>query len=67
VGTNCGQIVPVILAVVVSPSLALVVPAAATVRAATVLAILVTVYRDEGPFSLAAFDPRQASSSSQRL
>jgi len=60
-GTSGGQIVPVILAVTVSPSLAVVIPAAATVRALTVIAILIAVYRAEGPLSLAAFDRHQAN------
>jgi O-antigen/teichoic acid export membrane protein len=59
-GFSLGQIAPVILAVVVSPSLAVVIPAAAMARALTVAAILIAVYRDEGPLSLAAFEPHQA-------
>ena len=61
-GTSFGQIVPVILAVMVSPSLAVVIPAAVVARALTVAAILFAVYRDEGPLSLAAFDRHQAKS-----
>jgi hypothetical protein len=45
--------VPVILAVTVSPSLAVVIPAAVVARALTVAVILLAVYRDEGPLSLA--------------
>ena len=59
-GTSSGQVVPVVLAVTVSPSLAVVIPAAATVRALTVLAIFVAVYHEEGPLSFAAFDRYQA-------
>ena len=59
-GTSLGQIVPVILAVVVSPSLAIVIPAAVVARALTVAAILIAVYRNEGPLSPAAFDRHQA-------
>ncbi len=59
-GFSLGQIAPVILAVLVSPSLAVVIPAAAMARALTVAAILIAVYRDEGPLSLAAFEPHQA-------
>jgi O-antigen/teichoic acid export membrane protein len=59
-GTSLGQIVPVILAVVVSQSLAIVIPAAVVARALTVAAILIAVYRNEGPLSLAAFDRHQA-------
>jgi len=36
------------------------IPAAATVRALTVAAILIVTYRDEGPLSIAAFDRGQA-------
>jgi O-antigen/teichoic acid export membrane protein len=59
-GMSLGQILPVILAVIVSPSLAIVIPAAAMARGLTVAAILIVVYRDEGPLSLAAFDRNQA-------
>jgi len=59
-GTSLGQIVPVILAVMVSPSLAIVIPAAVVARALTVAAVLIAVYREEGPLSLAAFDWHQA-------
>jgi O-antigen/teichoic acid export membrane protein len=59
-GMSLGQILPVILAVIVSPSLAIVIPAAAMARGLTVAAILIVVYRDEGPLSLAAFDWNQA-------
>jgi O-antigen/teichoic acid export membrane protein len=59
-GMSLGQIAPVILAVIVSPSLAVVIPAAAITRALTVVAILIAVYRDEKPLSLWAFDRHQA-------
>jgi O-antigen/teichoic acid export membrane protein len=59
-GTSLGQIVPVILAVAVSPSLAIVIPAAVVARALTVAAILIAVWRDEGPLSPAVFDRHQA-------
>ena len=59
-GGSLGQIVPVILAVVVSPSLAIVIPAAVVARALTVATILIAVYRNEGPLSPAAFDRHQA-------
>jgi O-antigen/teichoic acid export membrane protein len=59
-GTSLGQIVPVMLAIIVSPSLAVVIPAAVVARALTVAGILIAVYRDEGPLSLAAFDRHQA-------
>jgi O-antigen/teichoic acid export membrane protein len=59
-GGSLGQVVPVVLAVVVSPSLAIVIPAAVVARVLTVAAILIVVYRDEGPLSLRAFDWNQA-------
>ena len=59
-GTSLGQIVPVILAVLISPSLAIVIPAAVITRALTVAVILIAVYRKEGPWSLAGFDRHQA-------
>jgi O-antigen/teichoic acid export membrane protein len=59
VGGSLGQVVPVVLAVAVSPSLAIVIPAAVVARVLTVSAILIAVYRDEGPLSLRAFDWNQ--------
>jgi O-antigen/teichoic acid export membrane protein len=59
-GMSLGQIVPVILAVTVSPSLAVVIPAAVVARALTVTATLIAVYRDEGPLPIASFDWHQA-------
>jgi len=59
-GTSLGQIVPVTLAVAVSPSLAVLVPAAVMTRALTLAAILITVYHDEGPLSILIFDSKQA-------
>ena len=60
-GAAFGQIVPVVLAVTVSPSLDVVIPAAAMARALTVVAILIAVYRGEHPLPLTAFDRRQAA------
>jgi len=59
-GMSLGQIVPVILAVIISPSLAIVIPAATITRAMTMLVILIAVHRNERPLSLAAFDRNQA-------
>jgi O-antigen/teichoic acid export membrane protein len=59
-GMAAGQIVPVILATTVSPSLAVVVPAAAIMRGLTVMAILLVVWRSEGPLRFRHFDRRQA-------
>ena len=56
-GMSIGQIAPVILAVAVSPSLAVVIPAAATAQALTMIAILIAVYRIEGPLSFARLRP----------
>jgi O-antigen/teichoic acid export membrane protein len=60
VGGSLGQIIPVVLAVTVSPSLAIVIPAAVVARVLTVAAILIAVYRDEGPLAPGAFDWGQA-------
>lgn len=59
-GTALGQVAPVILAVLVSPSLTLIIPAAALARAVTVVAILAAVWRSEGPLRIRHFDRRQA-------
>jgi O-antigen/teichoic acid export membrane protein len=58
-GTALGQIAPVILAVAVSPSLAIVIPGAVLARVGTVIAVLVAVHRYERPLSLRAFDRLQ--------
>lgn len=59
VGTSLGQIVPMMLAVGAGPSLAVVIPAAATVRALTVVGILLTVWRIEGPLRARDFTRRE--------
>jgi O-antigen/teichoic acid export membrane protein len=59
-GASLGQIVPVIFAVLISPSLVVVIPAAVITRALTVSFVLIAVYRYEGPWSLAGFDRHQA-------
>lgn len=59
-GTAAGQIIPVILAVAVAPSLAVVIPAAVTVRVATVLLVLFVVWRKERPLSLRHVDSAKA-------
>ncbi len=59
-GMSLGQIVPVVLAVCVSPSLAVVVPAAVIARALTVGAILAAALRQEGRLTLDSFDLKQA-------
>jgi O-antigen/teichoic acid export membrane protein len=59
-GGTIGQIMPVLLAITISPSLAVVVPAAVVVRVLTVAATLVAVWRSEGPLNLSAFEWRQA-------
>jgi O-antigen/teichoic acid export membrane protein len=57
---SLGQIVPVIIAVFVSPSLTLVIPSVALTQAATTIVIGLCVYRLEGPFSFRAFDRSEA-------
>src|SRR5271170_2282626 len=59
-GMSLGQIAPVIMAVLVSPSLTVVIPTVAVMQAATAIVIGVCVYRLEGPFSLRAFDRAEA-------
>ena len=56
VGTIIGQVLPVICAVLVSPSLSVVIPAAVLSRALSVLLILGFVIREERPLSLRNFD-----------
>src|SRR5271163_2311061 len=58
--TSLGQIVSVIIAVFVSPSLTLVIPSVAVTQAATTIVIGLCVYRLEGPFSSRAFDRSEA-------
>lgn len=55
-GTSLTQIAPVVMAVLVSPSLTVVVPAAAIANALSVVLVLAVVYRLEGPFSVRGFD-----------
>jgi O-antigen/teichoic acid export membrane protein len=56
---SLGQVIPVLLAVLVSPSLTVVIPAAALVRALSALAVLTVVFRSEGPLHAGHFDRRQ--------
>lgn len=60
IGTAAGQIVPLALAILLSPTLAIVIPAAVVCRAMTMFALLFAVYHEESPFSLSAFDASQA-------
>jgi O-antigen/teichoic acid export membrane protein len=60
VGMTLAQVAPVVAAVFISPSLAVVVPAAAVAQASGAMAILAVVYRLEGPFSLRAVDWAEA-------
>ncbi len=55
-----SQIVPVIMAVFVSPSLKVVIPSVAIVQGLSVVIQLAYVYRLEGPISLKAFDWAEA-------
>jgi len=59
-GMSVSQIAPVVIAVVVGPSLTVVLPAAAVAQASGVVVTLAVVYRLEGPFSLRAFAPQEA-------
>ena len=58
--TSLSQIAPVIVAVFVSPSLTVVMPAVAIMQAASMILTGVCVYRLEGPFSFRAFDWSEA-------
>jgi O-antigen/teichoic acid export membrane protein len=59
-GTSLGQIAPVMMAVLVSPSLTVVIPTIAITQAASSIVIGVCVYRLEGPFSFRAFNWSEA-------
>ncbi len=59
-GMSLSQIAPVIVAVFVSPSLTVVIPAAAVAQAMSIIVLVAYVYRLEGPFSLRAFDWNEA-------
>lgn len=59
-GQVLGQIVPVIVAIYVSPELSTVVPAAALSRLVFVGVVLSTVFYIEGPVRLRDFDPSKA-------
>ncbi|MCF3641763.1 oligosaccharide flippase family protein [Rhizobium sp. TRM95111] len=59
-GLAVAQIVPVVVAVFVSPSLAVVVPAAAIARGMSVLAVLAAVAHLERPLRLSDFDRASA-------
>ena len=56
VSDSLAQIAPVLMAVFVSPSLTVVIPAAVAAQAMGAIAVLFFVYRLEGPFSLRAID-----------
>ena len=60
IGITASQVFPVLVAVFVSPSLAVVVPSVTIAQAASMIAVSVYVYRLEGPFSLRAFDLKEA-------
>ena len=55
-----SQIAPVIMAVFVSPSLAVVIPTVAIAQALNTMIQLGYIYRLEGPISFKAFDPTEA-------
>jgi O-antigen/teichoic acid export membrane protein len=59
-GIAASQICPVLVAVFYSPSLAAVVPAVLIAQGSSMLMLTIYVYRLEGPFSLRAFDPKEA-------
>ena len=60
VGMSLTQIAPAVVAATVSPSLTAVIPTAAVAQASSVVVVLTVVYWLEGPFSVRAFDRREA-------
>ena len=59
-GTTFGQVLPVLCAVFISPSLSTVIPAAALARGLSVALTLAFVLYDERPFYLRSFDRKRA-------
>ncbi len=54
--TTLAQVAPIVAAIFVSPSLTVVIPTAAVSQALGAIAVLVVVYRFEGPFALRTVD-----------
>lgn len=61
-GTTIGQVIPVICAIFISPSLSVVIPAAALSRGFSVLLVLAVVYHTEKPLRFRDFDRQKARS-----
>jgi O-antigen/teichoic acid export membrane protein len=59
-GMSLTQIAPALVAVFISPSLTAVIPTAAVAQASSVVLVLAVVYWLEGPFSVRAFDRKEA-------
>lgn len=59
-GSTLGQVLPVLCAVFISPSLSIVIPAAVLSRALSVLLTFGFVLYDERPLSLRSFDKKRA-------
>jgi O-antigen/teichoic acid export membrane protein len=60
VGVSLTQIAPAVVAATVSPSLTVVIPTAVVAQVSSAVVALTVVYRLEGPFSVRAFDRREA-------
>ena len=60
VGMSLTQIAPAVVAATVSPSLTAVIPTAVVAQASSMVVGLAIVYQLEGPFSVRAFDRREA-------
>lgn len=60
IGAAVGQIVPVVCAILISPSLSVVIPAAALARIFTAALLLAIVYAQEKPLRFSHFDPHRA-------
>src|SRR5260370_28893555 len=59
-GSTISQIAPMVAAILVGPSLTVVIPVMAVSQAANVLFALAVVDRLEGPFNIPAFDKQEA-------
>ena len=59
-GSTLSLVAPLVAAILIGPSLAMVIPAVAAAQGANLLLALSVVHRLEGPFDFAAFDRQEA-------
>ena len=59
-GSTLSLVAPLVAAILIGPSLAMVIPAVAAAQGANLLLALAVVHRLEGPFDFAAFDRQEA-------